>query len=191
MSRGWDDLPPVLLATVRHSGSHTALNILEQHFRRHYLSEGFRRDVGITKPPLWFGHSEPENMGIISKRMLEAKTLVLTMRDPMAIATSWIHRGMPLNQWFRDMWTNLFALQERYEGLWLPVDTLDRDMRLQAISVALGVDIKTDWAHKGVTTHSQTYKSGMTLEEVAEFYKTLPLEQFGYGNNYTDQGNRC
>lgn len=180
MSRGWGKLPPVLLATVRHSGSHTALNILEQHFHRHYLSEGFRRDVGITKPPLWFGHSEPENMAVIHQRMTEAKTLVLTMRNPMAIAVSWIHRGMPLDKWFKDMWHNLFKLQAEYNGLWLPVDTPDRDIRLGAISERLGVDIKTDWTHKGVTTHAQEWKSGMTLEEVGQFYKTLNFSQFDY-----------
>ena len=181
MSRGWDDLSPVLLVTVRHSGSHLALHLLEQRFMRHAMTENYRRDVGVTKPPLWFCHSEPENMPLIHKRMTEAKTLILTMRDPMAIAISWIHRGLPLDKWFKDMWHNLFKLQAEYDGLWLPIDTPDRDMRLQAISGRTGADLHTDWTPRGVTTHAQEWKSGMTLDEVAQFYKTLPLEQFGYG----------
>ena len=172
--------PPVLLVTVRHSGSHSALYILEQAYHRHAMTEDHRRDVGITKPPLWFCHSEPENMGVIAKRMAESELLISTMRHPMDVAVSWIHRGIPLNQWFRDLWTNLFKLQAAHKGLWLPVDTPDRDMRLKAISERLGVDLQTDWAHKGVTTHSQEWQSGMTLQEVADFYKTLPFEQFGY-----------
>ena len=172
--------PPVLLVTVRHSGSHSALYILEQAYHRHAMTEDHRKDVGITQPPLWFCHSEPENMGVIAKRMAECSLLISTMRNPMDVAISWIHRGIPLNQWFRDLWTNLFSLQAAHKGLWLPVDTPDRDMRLNAISERLGVELKTDWAHKGVTTHSQAWKSGMTLDEVAEFYKTLPFEQFGY-----------
>ena len=180
MSRGWDSSSPVLLVTLRHSGSHSALSILEEKYQRHAMTENFRRDVGITKPPLWFCHSEPENMALIHKRMSECGLLISTMRNPVAIAESWIHRGLPLDKWFMDMWTNLFKLQAEYDGMWLPVDTPDRDMRLQAISKRLCVDIKTDWTHKGVTTHDQQWKSGMTLDEVSEFYMTLPFEQFGY-----------
>ena len=119
-------------------------------------------------------------MHLIHKRMTECKTLISTMRNPMDVAVSWIHRGLPLDQWFRDLWTNLFALQAEYNGMWLPVDTPDRDERLKAISERLGVDIQTDWEHKGVTTHSKEWQSGMTLDEVKGFYATLPFEQFGY-----------
>ena len=179
MSRGCNS-PPVLLCTVRHSGTTSALSILEQQFLRHAMAEKHRRDVGVTLPPLWFCHSEPAKMAIIQKRMAESSLLISTMRNPMDVAVSWIHRGMPLNQWFRDLWTNVFKLQAEHNGLWLPVDTPDRELRLKAISERLEVDLKTDWAHKGVTTHSQQWKSGMTLDEVRDFYKTLPFEQFGY-----------
>ena len=86
-----------------------------------------------------------------------------------------------MNKRFRAMWRNLFALQEQHKGLWLPIDTPDRDMRLQAISERLGIELTTDWTPKGVAGDDFTYRKGMTLAEVRGFYQTLPFAQF-YGD---------
>lgn len=186
----WGALPPACLITQRHTGSHSALGILEQHYMRHYLTEDWRRDTDATGPPLWFSHCEPEKMPLVKRRVEEAEVLILTMRDPMEVAKSWIKRAMPLNQWFMDIWKNLFALQAEYDGLWLPVDTPDRDDYLKQISERIGISLQTDWARKGVTGNNHEWRDGMTLDEVRQFYKTLPFGQFGYGKEGKEEGHK-
>jgi len=96
------------------------------------------------------------------------------MRNPMDVARSWLKRGMVLDDWFRNMWTNLFALHDEFDGLWLPVDTPDRDMRLLAVSRRLGVPLHTDWTPQNVSDRECVAE----LDECRAFFRTLPFDEF-------------
>lgn len=172
--------PAITLVTAHHTGTHSALFILEQYYLRHAITEDWRRDVGVEKPPMWFSHAESAKMHMIRGRIGESEHLIMTVRDPNEVVKSWVRRGKPMVQGFKDMWTNLFALQDEFNGMWLPVDTPDRDMRLEAISERVGHEIKTDWERKGVTGNRQEFESGMTCDEALSFLKQFPFEQFGY-----------
>ena len=170
---------PFLLTTVRHSGTHTALEIFKPHYKRcHITEDGLRDYEPYTGEPFWFAHCENEQVPNIKKRLYTGIPLVLTMRNPMDVARSWIKRGTILDEWFRNMWLNLFALQKAYNGYWLPVDTQDRDMRLTTLSGRLGVDLSTDWTPQNVTQDNIGVSGGMSMDECGEFYKTLPFDEF-------------
>jgi hypothetical protein len=170
---------PFLLSTVHHTGTHTAIEIFKSDYKRCAITEDGLRDYEPYEgEPYWFSHCEPEQMRLICKRLKTGIPLILTMRNPMDVARSWIKRGAIMDGLFMNMWKNLFALQEAYNGLWLPVDTPDRDMRLQAISERLGVDLSTDWTPQNVTKDNFPIQGGMSLDDCKEFYKSLPFGEF-------------
>ena len=172
---------PFLLATVMHTGTHSACSIFEPYYKRCAITENGLRDYEpYTGEAYWFSHCDQNNMGAIRGRAKSCGTLILTMRHPMAVAQSWTNRGMVMDDRFRNMWENLFALQKAHDGLWLPVDTPDRDMRLTAISERLGVVLSTDWVPLEHMSVKKPFKGGMTLGDCKEFYTTLPFAQFGY-----------
>lgn len=166
-----------VLATVRNTGSNFALSILEQHYTRHYMREDLHGD------PVWFSHTEAMWMPLIRERCSAYPPLILTMRDPMKVAKSWIKRGKAMDHGFRDMWTNLFRLAGDYESFWLPVDTKDRDERLRAIGDRLGKELVTDWEPVCSTGNDYQYREGMTLDECRDFFRGFDFAQFGYGDN--------
>ena len=151
----------------------TIERILEQRFDRHYLTEDRRGDA------VWFGHCEAHWMPLVLQRA-ENNPLILTMRHPLQVFSSWVKRGREADHDFREMWTNLFRLKERFaDSFWLPVDTEDREGRLQAISERLEHQFTTDWRPVCATQNSYQWKGGMTLDEVRGFVATLPFGPFG------------
>lgn len=165
-----------VLTTVRHSGSHTALGILEQHFTRHYPTET-RQAARIV----WFGHTETDKLPLLRQRATEDGPLIATMRHPLDVANSWRRRGLPLDGWFFQMWVNLFSLVDAFDGLWLPMDTPDRDDYLERISEALGVDFETDWTRAGVFYGERSCDGGLSLEEARDWFRGRDeFRQFGY-----------
>lgn len=168
-----------VLATVRNSGSHFALSILEQHYERNYMNEVPHGD------PVWFGHVENERMHDIRARIEEYPPLIMTMRNPMAVSSSWLKRGKELDQWYKDMWTNLMKLKEEVEdSYWLPVDTHDREERLAIIGERLGKEFTTDWMPRGVFYGAREIKAsrGMNLPEARAYFLQHKdfFDQFGY-----------
>lgn len=100
----------------------------------------------------------------------------------MRVAESWIKRGKPLDNVFIRMWADLFALHDEYsDSFWLPVDTDDKQERLDLISERLGVEFKTRWEVFGHHDKYQgEYSEGMTLDEVRQLFKPDWFDQFGY-----------
>ena len=168
-NRGVGQPAPFLLTTVRHTGTNTALDIF-----RNYERKDIRQ---VDTGGFWFCHCERGNMEVLRQRLAD-RILISTMRNPMDVARSWIKRGTVLDEWFRNMWVNLFALHDEFNGLWLPVDTPDRDMRLQVISERLGIPLHTDWTPLNVSDKTRSVTGGMSLDECREFYRTLPFDEF-------------
>lgn len=168
-----------VLATVRNSGSHFALKVLGEHYERNYLSEDVHGD------PLWFGHVENENLSTIKAKAEDYGPLILTMRNPVAVASSWIKRGKELDGMFKDMWRNLFQLKAEVEdSYWLPVDTHDREARLRIIGERLSKDLSTDWMPQGVFYGAREIKAsrGMNLPQARAYFLEHKnwFDQFGY-----------
>ncbi len=166
----------MILATVRNTGSNSALSIFEPHYTRHN---------GLYEPPtgndLWFSHTETSNLPQIQFKASVDGPLVLTMRNPLEVARSWIKRRKTLDREFTEMWRNLFALSKHPDAFWLPVDTEDRDEYLAKISERSGKVFRTGWERKGVTGNDWPWESGPRPDEMIPFFETLPFEQFGYG----------
>lgn len=99
----------------------------------------------------------------------------------MEVAKSWIKRRKPMEHIFKAMWTNLFSLKEAYpDSFWLPVDSEDRETRLEAISQRLERDLVTDWKPVCATGNNFEWREGMTLDEAKSFYERFDFSQFGY-----------
>lgn len=163
-----------VLATVRNTGSNFLLSILEPHYKRHYLTED------IDGEPLWFSHTENDCLGLLTQRIESHPPLIMTMRHPMDVAQSWVKREKALDREFRSMWLNLIALSHR-EHYFVPVDTEDREERLQSLSERLEKPLKTDWKPVCATGNSNTAIKGMSYSACREFFlKTGFFEQFGY-----------
>lgn len=173
-----------VLVTVRHTGSHFALNLFERckgcgrgHFVRH---------DSLYEPPegddLWFSHAEKQVMSRLVQKIQEDPPLIMTMRHPMKVVESWLKRQKPMDWSFRDSWRSLFRLKAQYEdSFWLPVDTDDRDERLAVLGARLGINLETDWMPKGVfSTDHYDWVEKMTRDQARDFLKTLPFDQFGY-----------
>lgn len=174
-----------VLATQRHSGTHSCLGILLEHFARHSLTENKRTDTDAKgAPALWFSHSEPEKIALLRQRCRESEVVICAMRDPMDVYYSWLRRGKTVGKWFCQLWENLFAIHDENESYWMPVDTPDRDEYLARISERIGVNIETDWKRRGAFKSPAVARVGqnMTETQVRAFYRSLPFEQFGYGD---------
>lgn len=124
------------------------------------------------KNPVWFSHAQTYFMDRIRQRIEASPPLVMTMREPMAVARSWYRRGKAMDDFFRSIWLNLFTLSDEYEHFWLPVDTDDRDQRIQALSDYLGVGFVVNWTPKNSYTHEPaTYRGEMSLDDCRDFYR--------------------
>jgi hypothetical protein len=159
----------MILASVRSTGTRFWESVFKKHmrvFRLHGTPLGINLQEGLH-----VSHVEPVHMLCVETRA-KYYPLYLPMRHPMRVAESWIKRGWELNHMFLAEWHNLFWLQERYDGHWLPIDTEDRDERLKPF--------KTDWKPYKQTETKHQYKSGMTLDDVRAHFKLMPFEQFGY-----------
>ena len=162
-----------VLATVRNTGTHTAHHLL-RHFKLHFLTEDIQADRR-----LWFGHAETENLPRFAEKRAVDGPMILTMRHPLLVADSWRRRGRKVGEDFKAMWRNLFSLQGE-DTYWLPIDTPDRDRRLEALSTRLGVDLDDDWPVHG-HYEGDLGANGMDHAELVEFCQTLPFGQF-YGD---------
>ena len=169
----------MILATVRHSGSHWAFGMLEQHFKRY----NSLYEVG-REPHFFFTHTESDKMGRIRALINDGHKVIRTIRHPASVAKSWQKRGMVLDQTFIDQWHNLFSLPG---DMWLSVDSPYRDDMLTYVSAKLGVTLETDWQPKNAFTENRFKGEGPNWHEISDqitgFERFYPL-----GEGSVDRG---
>lgn len=133
-------------------------------------------------PPDWVchTHTEPETMAKLRAKARHADVVVLTMRNPIDVYQSWVRRGRRLDAWYRALWENLFRVQQDFNGLWLPIDTPDRDDYLKAIADKTGLPLKTDWPKKNAYVGRNNTRIAVVNGTATDLHAGLPFEQFGY-----------
>jgi len=163
----------MILASVRSTGTRFFTEIFRNAGIRCYKKEQIT-GPGALAPGLHVSHCEPIHMFHVEHKARDYP-LFLPMRHPFDVAKSWIKRGWPINHLFFAEWHNLFWLQEKYDGHWLPIDTPDRDEYLQAAGKISGLELTTDWKpHEATETDFKPL--GMTLDETKRILRVMPFD---------------
>lgn len=98
--------------------------------------------------------------------------VLVPVRDPRAVARSWVSRGEDVLRMFDCMNAMMsFARPVHY----LPIDRPDRDTWLQAFARAIGVVLSTDWRMVGTVGGDSPHE--VDVSSVMPWYS----ERFGYG----------
>jgi len=137
-------IPLIVMPTVRHTGT----IFLQSKFE----SVGYERVTlrGELKPfSVVVEHLYDGNMRHFKSWLGEKNTIVIPLRDPQTTLKGWIKRGeigdsVPNHSHFNHQWKNLIAL-DALNPIYIPIDTDDRQERLDALSERIGADLGSDW----------------------------------------------
>ena len=161
----------IFLATVPHTGTHTARAILGR------CESGLVNDAGCLSDHVYL---DDITQSRLRDKAAQAEILVTTMRNPLDVARGWMKRGRPLVEFF-PMWESLIKLRSEAESYWLPVDTPDRAEYLSVISKRVGQDLSTDWPVINQSVKQITPDDDYTLSDVAGWCRDRGwFKQFGY-----------
>lgn len=159
------------LFTIPHTGSHL---VRDEVIGGEWVGAGDRAEGNC------FNHILMHNPSLLTMRMQQAPTII-TVRHPRLAATSWIKRKKDV----KDLIVSYYILVEildKYDPLYLPIDSKRRDEYLEAINKALKTDYQTDWPM--VSVHNTRKPDlGEYTEDIDRLCKNIKpfLDRF-YGN---------
>lgn len=126
----------VHVASIPHTASRF---VVEQIFRdfEHVNHHDPIRPMSIYDAHIGTPYSE----AVAGGAMKAGAVVVIPMRHPDAVTTSWVRRGADLDR-LAALWVEL---RNHESALFIPVDHPDRDTYLAAVSESIGYKLTTDW----------------------------------------------
>ncbi|MDB6061558.1 MAG: hypothetical protein JWM78_1661 [Verrucomicrobiaceae bacterium] len=124
----------VSILSIPHTASTFVADQIFKTFRRAWNAHEFGANTVFAE------HIDSPHLEKIAGAIGDS-VIVIPMRHPSAVTTSWQRRGYDLAA-LDKLWGRL----RKYESaLFLPVDAIDRDQRLNTISNVVGQPLSTDW----------------------------------------------
>ncbi|MBT8439714.1 MAG: hypothetical protein KJO91_08305 [Gammaproteobacteria bacterium] len=136
--------------TIRHSGSHFAVDLMGYDVNR-CLSWKAARNA--APHDAIFDHISPWKKDIFLPLIADNLT-VIPLRHPYLTAKSWDDRKKD-RQDLIDSWLVLVEDIDPLQPFYLPLDVPDRQDYLDTLNAATGRDMATDWSPQGVVHNNQ------------------------------------
>lgn len=162
----------LLLVTVQRTGT---------RFVQRLLREG-----GITTAQIHAVATRSKQLdGWIEKNKKEGLPIIVSLRHPLSVAQSWLHRAAnnePKEFQFdrmMDQWAYLVEIVAASKPLFLPVDHPEKESYLDEMARYVGQPLDTDWEKYGHRPGSEDVKlSKADIDGINELIATTFLADF-------------
>jgi len=141
----------VLIPTIPHTGTKLVANELFKDFEHNALINKPQNNQKIDD------HIFPEKM-TRWKQLLSEYPAVIPLRHPILTAVSWERRKRDIGE-MCVMWYILVEQIDRFNPLYLPIDSPGRDKYLDSINQSLRLQLTTEWPI--VNSVHKSYGSGL------------------------------
>jgi hypothetical protein len=151
----------VCIPTIKHSGTHLLKNDIFKAFKNASYVQALDGgcddgDYSVT----W--HVVGQNFDTMAEVMDLGIPIISPMRHPARVKESYIRRGMypPRcdSQSFDTQWKNMIKIYEKYDPMYIHIDSENRDSDVLKVASKISRDLHTDWPLLGATHGVHDFK---------------------------------